>query len=171
MNLPAHKKMLAAAAAASVMLLTAACGSSDESDASSSSTATSAAPTTEAPAADATTDAPTEDTPDIGEADAGAYADGDYSAEGSYSNPGGESTVKVDLTISDGTISDVTVTPEAENGTSKQYQEKFAGGIADEVVGKSLDDLDVTKVAGSSLTSGGFNEAIEQIKSDAQAEG
>ncbi|MET0931138.1 MAG: FMN-binding protein [Aeromicrobium sp.] len=167
MNLPAHKKMLSAAAAASVLLLTAACGSSDESE--TTSTATSAAPTTDAPAAEATTDAPTEDTPDIGEADAGAYADGDYSAEGSYTNPGGQSTVKVDLTISDGTISDVTVTPEAENGTSKQFQEKFAGGIADEVVGKSLDDLDVSKVAGSSLTSTGFNEAIEQIASDATA--
>lgn len=170
MNLPAHKKMLSAAAAASVMLLTAACGSSDGSDGASSTT-TSAAPTTDAPAADPTTDAPTEDTPDIGEADAGAYADGDYSGEGSYSNPGGESKVKVDLTISDGTISDVTVTPEAENGTSKQYQAKFAGGIADEVVGKSLDDIDVSKVAGSSLTSEGFNKAIEQIKSEAQAEG
>ena len=161
MNLPLHKKMLSAAAAASVLLLTAACGSSDDSGASTSSA------TTDAPAA--TTDAPTEDTPDIGEADAGAYADGDYSAEGSYSNPGGESTVKVDLTISDGTISDVTVTPEAKNGTSKQYQEKFAGGVADEVVGKSLDDIKVSKVAGSSLTSGGFNKAIEQIKTDATA--
>jgi len=161
MNLPLHKKMLSAAAAASVLLLTAACGSSDDSGASTSSA------TTDAPAA--TTDAPTEDTPDIGEADAGAYADGDYSAEGSYSNPGGESTVKVDLTISDGTISDVTVTPEAKNGTSKQYQEKFAGGVSGEVVGKSLDDVKVSKVAGSSLTSGGFNKAIEQIKSDAKA--
>ena len=161
MNLPLHKKMLSAAAAASVLLLTAACGSSDDSGAS-----TSSAPT-DAPAA--TTDAPTEDTPDIGEADAGAYADGDYSAEGSYSNPGGQSTVKVDLTINDGTISDVTVTPEAENGTSKQYQEKFAGGVADEVVGKSLDDIKVSKVAGSSLTSEGFNQAIEQIKTDATA--
>ena len=161
MNLPLHKKMLSAAAAASVLLLTAACGSSDDSGASTSSA------TSDAPAA--TTDAPTEDTPDIGEADAGAYADGDYSAEGSYSNPGGESTVKVDLTISDGTISDVTVTPEAKNGTSKQYQEKFAGGVSGEVVGKSLDDVKVSKVAGSSLTSGGFNKAIEQIKSDAKA--
>ena len=161
MNLPLHKKMLSAAAAASVLLLTAACGSSDDSGASTSSA------TTDAPAA--TTDAPTEDTPDIGEADAGAYADGDYSAEGSYSNPGGESTVKVDLTISDGTISDVTVTPEAKNGTSKQYQEKFAGGVSGEVVGKSLDDVKVSKVAGSSLTSGGFNKAIEQIKTDATA--
>jgi major membrane immunogen (membrane-anchored lipoprotein) len=167
MNLPAHKKMLSAAAAASVLLLTAACGSSD-SDATSAST--TAAPTTDAPATDTpTSDAPTEDTPDIGEADAGAYADGDYEAEGSYINPAGESTVKVELTITDGTVSDITVTPEAENGTSKQFQEKFAGGIADEVVGKSLDDISVTKVAGSSLTSGGFNDALDQIKSDATA--
>jgi uncharacterized protein with FMN-binding domain len=165
MNLPAHKKMLSAAAAASVLLLTAACGSSDESDASSSPT--SAAPMTDAPAA--TTDAPTEETPDIGEADGGAYADGDYSAEGGYTNPGGQSTVKVDLTINDGTISKVNVTPEAENGTSLQFQKKFAGGIADEVVGKSLDDIAVTKVAGSSLTSEGFNKAVEQIKADAKA--
>jgi major membrane immunogen (membrane-anchored lipoprotein) len=164
MKLAAHQKMLSAAAAASVLLLTAACGSSEESD--GASTSTSAAPTTAAPA---TTDAPTEDTPDIGEADGGAYADGDYSAEGSYSNPGGESTVKVDLTITDGTVSDVTVTPEAKNGTSKQYQEKFAGGVSGEVVGKSLDDILVSKVAGSSLTSGGFNKAIEQIKTDATA--
>jgi uncharacterized protein with FMN-binding domain len=166
MNLPAHKKMLSAAAAASVLLLTAACGSSEEADAGTSAPAiSSAAPTTDAP----TSDAPTEDTPDIGEADAGAYADGDYEAEGSYTNPGGQSSVKVELTITDGTVSDITVTPEAENGTSKQYQEKFAGGIADEVVGKSLDDISVTKVAGSSLTSDGFNDALDQIKSDAQA--
>lgn len=159
MNLPAHKKMLSAAAAASVLLLTAACGSSD-SDGAAADTATSA------PAADST-DA-TE--PAAGDdAAAGTYADGDYSAEGAYQNPGGQSTVAVDLTIADGVVSDVTVTPEATNGTSLQFQKKFAGGIADEVVGKSLDELKVSKVAGSSLTSGGFNEAIEQIKADAQA--
>jgi uncharacterized protein with FMN-binding domain len=168
MNLPAHKKMLSAAAAASVLLLTAACGSSGESDGESS--ATSAAPTTAAPTAEApTSDAPTEETPDIGEADAGAYADGDYEAEGSYGNPGGVSSVKVELTLTDGTISDVTVTPEATDGTSRRHQEDFAGGIADVVVGKSLDDLDVTKVAGSSLTSEGFNQAIESIKDEAKA--
>lgn len=158
MNLPAHKKMLSAAAAASVLLITAACGSSEGSDGASAPSATSAAPT----------EAPTEDaaTPDAGVSEAG-YADGDYTAEGSYSNPGGQSSLSVALTISDGTISDVTVTPEATNGTSKQYQTQFAGGIAAEVVGKSLDDLDVQKVAGSSLTSQGFNEAIESIKGEA----
>lgn len=164
MNLPAHKKMLSAAAAASVLLITAACGSSEDSGSdagASSSAATSAAPSAVAPPADA-------ETPDAG-TDGTSYADGTYEAEGSYSNPGGESTIKVEVTMSDGTISDVTVTPEASNGTSKQYQTQFAGGIADQVVGKSLDDLDVSKVAGSSLTSQGFNDAVDQIKAEAEA--
>lgn len=159
MNLPAHKKMLSAAAAASVMLLTAACGSDEKADADTSSPAsTSAAPTTDAPAAAAPDDA-----------EAGAYADGDYEAEGSYSNPGGVSEVKVELTLAGGKISDITVTPEASDGTSRMHQEDFAGGIADVVVGKGIDELNVTKVAGSSLTSEGFNQAIDSIKDEAKA--
>ena len=42
-------------------------------------------------------------------------------------------------------------------------------GIADEVVGVALDDLNVSRVAGSSLTSGGFNQAVESIKEQAAA--
>ncbi len=61
------------------------------------------------------------------------------------------------------------MTPEAENATSKQFQTKFAGGISDAVVGKSIDELNVSKVAGSSLTSTGFNAAIDDIKADAKA--
>jgi uncharacterized protein with FMN-binding domain len=153
MKLPAHKKMLSAAAAASVMLLTAACGSGSDDAASDtpSSSATSSA-------AD-----------DSSEASATAFKDGEYDAEGTYSNPSGQSKVKVDLTLADNKITEITVTPEAQNATSKQFQTKFAGGISDAVVGKSIDELKVSKVAGSSLTSSGFNAAIDDIKADAQA--
>jgi uncharacterized protein with FMN-binding domain len=151
MNLPAHKKMLSAAAAASVMLLTAACGggSDDASEPASapSSSASSGSPSDAAPA---------------------AYKDGDYEAEASYVNPGGESEVKVDLTLSGGKVTAVKVTPEATNGTSKGFQSQFAGGVSSEVVGKSLDDVKVDKVAGSSLTHQGFNKAIDEIKADAK---
>lgn len=153
MKLPAHKKMLSAAAAASVMLLTAACGSGSD-DASSDKPSSSS------------TSASSDDSSDTSSA---AYKDGDYKEEESYANPAGESKVEVELTLSGNKISDITVTPMAENSTSKQFQEKFASGIADEVVGKSLDELDVSKVAGSSLTSIGFNAAIDDIKADAKA--
>ena len=77
--------------------------------------------------------------------------------------------IQVSIKITDGKIADIKVTPEATNGTSRGFQAKFASGISDEVVGKSLDELDVSKVSGSSLTSQGFNQAIEQIKADATA--
>ena len=98
-----------------------------------------------------------------------SYADGDYSAEASYISPAGEESVKVDLTLEGDVVTAVTVTPEAEDPQARSFQEKFASGIADVVVGKDIDDLDVSRVAGSSLTSGGFNKAVEAIKADARA--
>lgn len=158
MTLPRHKKIILASTALSALLLTAACGSGDDTASSSTTTSTSA------PAASDDTETSTEDT-----SSSSSYKAGDYEAEGSYQNPGGESSVKVSLTLeSDGTISAVDVTPEA-SGTSRQYQEKFVSGISAEVKGKSIDDLNVGKVAGSSLTSGGFNAAVETIKDEAQA--
>jgi uncharacterized protein with FMN-binding domain len=152
MKLPAHKKMLSAAAAASVMLLTAACGSGSD-DASSDKPSSSSSASSD----------------DSSDASAGTYKDGEYDAEASYSNPAGQSKVEVELTLADNKITEVKVTPEAENSTSKQFQQKFASGISGEVVGKSLDELNVSKVAGSSLTSAGFNAAIDDIKADAKA--
>jgi uncharacterized protein with FMN-binding domain len=96
-----------------------------------------------------------------------SYADGDYSAEGSYISPAGEESVKVELTLEDDVVTAVTVTPEADDPQAQGFQEKFAGGIADAIVGKDIDTLDVSRVAGSSLTSGGFNKALASIKAEA----
>ncbi len=99
----------------------------------------------------------------------GSYADGTYEAEGSYTSPGGQESISVSLTLAGGVVTEVTVTPEATSGNAAQYQKAFASGIADEVVGVDIDDLSVDKVSGSSLTSGGFNDAVETIKADAAA--
>jgi uncharacterized protein with FMN-binding domain len=96
-----------------------------------------------------------------------SYADGDYSAEGSYVSPAGEQSVKVELTLKDDTVTAVTVTPEADDPQAKGFQQKFAGGISEAIVGKDIDTLEVSRIAGSSLTSGGFTQAIDAIKADA----
>lgn len=106
-------------------------------------------------------DAPRMDQPGAG------LADGTYQAGGGYQSPNGPETIEVSLTITNGVIEEVSVTPGATSSTSKRYQGDFAGGIAAEVVGKSLDEVDVTRVAGSSLTSGGFEEALATIRQDA----
>lgn len=95
------------------------------------------------------------------------YADGSYAGNGTYMSPNGRENIVVFLTLADGIVTDVTVTPGANNPTVAFYQGEFVGGIAAEVVGKHIDELDVTRVAGSSLTSGGFREAVAQILDEA----
>lgn len=99
----------------------------------------------------------------------GTYADGTYTAEGSYQTPETVETISVTMTLADGVVTDVEVSGDPQAPESKQYQGQFIGGIAEEVDGKALDELDVSRVAGSSLTSGGFNKAVEAIKEQAAA--
>lgn len=99
----------------------------------------------------------------------GAYADGEYTAEGSYRSPGGTESIGVTLTVEDDVVTAVKVSPEATSGNAKEYQTRFASGISGEVVGKELATLSVDKVAGSSLTGQGFNDAVEEIRGDAAA--
>jgi uncharacterized protein with FMN-binding domain len=96
------------------------------------------------------------------------YKDGTYSADGNYVSPNGTETVGVELTLAGGTVKDVNITQHPSNPNTRKFQGEFAGGIASQIVGKNIDELNVSKVAGSSLTSGGFNQAVEQIKSEAQ---
>jgi len=99
----------------------------------------------------------------------GDYTDGTYTESGSYQAPSGTETVEVTVTLADNTITDVTVVGEASDPQAKRHQSEFSDGIAAEVVGKNIDEISVDKIGGSSLTSGGFNEAIDAIKADAAA--
>jgi uncharacterized protein with FMN-binding domain len=96
------------------------------------------------------------------------YKDGTYSADGTYVSPNGTETVGVELTLASGTITAVNITEHPSNPNTRKFQGEFSGGIAAQVVGKSIDGLNVSKVAGSSLTSGGFNQAVEKIKLEAR---
>ena len=98
----------------------------------------------------------------------GSYKDGTYSADGNYISPNGTETVGVELTLAGGAVSDVKITQHPSNPNTRKFQGEFAGGIQSQIVGKKLDEIKVSKVAGSSLTSGGFNQAVEKIKSQAQ---
>jgi uncharacterized protein with FMN-binding domain len=96
-----------------------------------------------------------------------SYADGTYSADGSYNAPSGNESITVEVTLAGDEITAITVTPHATDPTAKGHQAEFVSGIADQTVGKDIDTLDVTRVSGSSLTSGGFKVAIEAIKEQA----
>lgn len=95
------------------------------------------------------------------------YADGEYTAIGAYVAPSGEESIEVTLTIADGVVADVAVTADADDPQARSFQEQFADGIADAVVGKPLAELSVDRVAGSSLTSRGFDAALDDIRAQA----
>lgn len=95
------------------------------------------------------------------------YADGTYTAEGAYQTPETVETISVTLTLKDDTVTDVEVTGDPLAPETERYQGQFIAGISDVVVGKKLDELQVDRVAGSSLTSGGFDQAVEAIKTQA----
>ncbi|BCW67653.1 hypothetical protein NicSoilB4_24160 [Arthrobacter sp. NicSoilB4] len=97
------------------------------------------------------------------------YKDGTYSADGNYVSPNGNETVGVELTLAGGAVTGVKITPHPTNPNTRKFQGEFAGGIQSQIVGKKLDEIKVSKVAASSLTSGGFNQAVEKIKSEARA--
>ncbi|MGN9845147.1 FMN-binding protein [Nonomuraea sp. H19] len=93
------------------------------------------------------------------------YADGDYNATGQYGSL--PSSIGVFVTLVDDVITDVEVTSHATNPTSREYQERFADAIPALVVGRNIDEVKVSRVAGSSGTPDGFNAAIQRIKSEA----
>lgn len=95
------------------------------------------------------------------------YTDGTYTADGSYVAPSGTESVTVEMTLKGDIVTDVVVTGHATNPTAMQHQGEFVAGIAAVVVGKDIDTLQVSRVGGSSLTSGGFNKALAEIKADA----
>src|SRR4051794_8022861 len=105
----------------------------------------------------------TADTPPVDESPAfvssGEYNDGTYTADGAYQTPETVEQISVTLTLEGGIVTAVDVTGNPQARESKQYQGAFVAGISDEIVGVAIDDLDVHRVAGSSLTSGGFNSA------------
>lgn len=96
------------------------------------------------------------------------YKDGTYSASGAYTSPAGSENVEVTLTLKDGSVTNVVFKGDAENEKSKFMQEKFGEGISAQVVGKSIDSLDLAVVNGSSLTPKGFMDALEKIKQEAK---
>lgn len=98
------------------------------------------------------------------------YKDGTYTAVGNYNSPGGDDQIQVTVTLKNDIITDATVTSlVAMGGPSKLFQNQFIAGFKQQVIGKNIADVRLTKVSGSSLTPLGWNDAIAKIEGQAKA--
>lgn len=98
-----------------------------------------------------------------------SFKDGSYDATGSYQTPGGRESIGVQVTLANGVITDASVTQQGKTSEAEEYQAAFAAGFKSQVVGKKIDELSLSRVAGSSLTPAGFNNAIDDIETQAKA--
>lgn len=98
-----------------------------------------------------------------------AYADGTYTAAADYRAPSGTESVTVELTLTGGAVTAVSATADSTDREAARFQQRFADSISATVVGEDISGLQVSRVAGASLTSTGFNTALEQIRAQAVA--
>ncbi len=121
------------------------------------------------------TQAPMQGTSELSEStdsssmDASAYKDGEYTATGTYTSPAQQEELEIAITLADGIVTDAEFTGKATHQVSQKLQGQFAEGFKEEVVGKSIDEINLTVVNGSSLTPKGFMDALEKVKKEAQA--
>lgn len=97
------------------------------------------------------------------------FKDGTYTTNSSYDTPGGGASIGVTVTLSGNTITDVSLTQDAPDREAAEFQSRFASGYKSLVVGKKITDVSLTRVAGSSLTPIGFNNALQTIENQAKA--
>lgn len=99
----------------------------------------------------------------------GAYKDGTYTATQLYGVPKGSNDITVTVVISSSAISSVTTSHTSSDRESAMYIDSFDTGINAAVVGKSLDEVSANRVGGASLTTDGFNAALDVVRTQASA--
>ncbi|MEQ1772076.1 MAG: hypothetical protein ABL879_19865 [Devosia sp.] len=99
----------------------------------------------------------------------GSYKNGTYASAGVYRSPAGAESVMVSVTLDGGKVTAATFKGDATHKVSIKLQTAFSEGFQEQVVGKSIDEVSVGVVNGSSLTGIGFMDALEKIKAEAKA--
>lgn len=103
------------------------------------------------------------------ETSSATYKDGTYEATGTYTTPGGKESIDLTVTIEDNKVVATSFKSAPKNRQTVEYQGKFKENYTALVVGKKIDDISLNRVSGSSLTSTGFHNALDQIKQQAES--
>ena len=103
-------------------------------------------------------------------ASADSYRDGQFTAVATYDSPGGPEMLGVTITLKHDHVVKSQLQLLGGAGVSHTYQTLFATGYLPKVLGKDIDTIKLGVVSGSSLTGGGFNDALQKIKTQAHVQ-
>ncbi|MBC7498044.1 hypothetical protein H7170_00205 [Candidatus Gracilibacteria bacterium] len=80
-----------------------------------------------------------------------------------YNTPAGRDLIGLHVVVTDGLITSVVATPQAEHDISKNYQIAFASDIKTKAIGKKAKDLHLDAVGGASLTTAAFEQFVRSF--------
>jgi hypothetical protein len=87
-----------------------------------------------------------------------------YSEKVSYLTPARtEHKLNISLTVAAGVVTGASIVYDEGAGFSNGHQERFDNAYKAQVVGKSLENISLSRVGGASLTSEAFNKAVATI--------
>ncbi len=93
-----------------------------------------------------------------------------YKARGEYLTPARTNhIIDVTLTLENGIVTAADVIYDEGDGFSNPHQQRFDGAYKAQVVGKRLDEINLSRVGGASVTSRSFNEVIADIEAQINA--
>jgi len=106
----------------------------------------------------------------IAESDTSAeFVSGNYRYDITYATPKGNTDMSVTFALENNVITDVNLEGNPQHQTSVQYQTLLQDELGNLIIGKDRNEVErlESKVAGSSLTPTGFNEALAQLQAEA----
>lgn len=92
------------------------------------------------------------------------FKDGVYTEIGTYRSPAGPEEFELSLTLENDIVIASSFKARATNEISLKLQNAFKDGYSQLVVGKPIDQIKLDVVNGASLTTKGFTEALDKIK-------
>ncbi len=91
-------------------------------------------------------------------------SDGVYKSEIEYDVPQRHvESIEVEITIEDGIVTELKNTHSKTSEDSVYHQNDFENAITDQVIGKKIEEIELSRVGGASLTTGAFNQALDEI--------
>lgn len=93
------------------------------------------------------------------------FANTSFSESVNYNPEGRSESIAVSVELNGSVITQISSTHSMNDGKSRMYQRAFEAEIQPLVVGKDIKTLNLSRVAGASLTTDAFMQAVEGIKS------
>ena len=96
-----------------------------------------------------------------------AAINGTFEGRSTYRTPArGEHAVLVTVTVTNNLVTAISTRyDDKDSGFTNGHQERFDAAYKSQVIGRSLNDISLSRVGGASLTTNAFNEAIKVVVS------